>query len=91
MEVKKLISALEETISLLRNSQASDWASTSVKEVIGTLESEIDKAKNSEPVDSKLLKSLFAPTGSIQETAIDNGWETDFQRISEIIGGLIDT
>ena len=85
MEIEKLISALQETISFLQNSQSSDWANMSVEDIIQELESEIVKAKNSQPIDSKLLGILFAPTGAIQETSIDNGWGDNFLRISELI------
>jgi hypothetical protein len=83
--VEILISALEETLSYLRNSQSSGWASMSVEEIIEELESEIAKAQNSGPFDAKLLSFLFAPTGAIQETSIDNGWGDDFVRISKIV------
>lgn len=85
MEVEKLISAVEEAILFLRESQSSDWANMSVEDIIQQLESEIVKAKKSQPIDSKLLGILFAPTGAIQETSIDNGWGDDFLRISELI------
>ena len=85
MEIEKLIFALEETISLLRNSQPSDWSSLSVEEIIRSLEAEVVKAKNSKPVDINLLDYLFAPTGVIQETSIDDGWGTKFLRISEVV------
>ncbi|HZM22062.1 MAG TPA: hypothetical protein VFC02_09975 [Anaerolineales bacterium] len=89
MEVEKLISSLEETLSLLQNSQSSDWAHMSVEEIITRLETEISKAKNSQPIDAKLISLLFAPTGAIQETSIDNGWGNDFLRISEVIDKLL--
>ena len=85
MEVEKLISALEETISFLKNSQSSAWANMSVEEMIQGFESEIVKARNSRLIDAKLLGLLFAPTGAIQDTAIDNGWGDDFLRISDVI------
>ena len=85
MEVDKLVSSLEETLSFLQNSQSSDWAHMPVEEIISRLEAEIYKAKNSQPIDAKLLSLLFAPTGAIQETSIDNRWGNDFLRISEVI------
>ena len=85
MELEELISVLEETIELLGNSQSSDWAPMSVEEIIQELEAEIAKIKNSQPIDARLLGFLFAPTGAIQETSIDNGWGDDFLRISESI------
>ena len=85
MEIEELISALEETISYLRNSRLSDWANMSVEEIIRRLETEVVKAKNLKPMDVNLLERLFAPTGVIQEISIDNGWGTKFLRISEVV------
>ena len=89
MEVEKLISALEETISHLRKSRSSDWSSIPVEEIIRRLEAEISKASNAKPVDVVLLDRLFAPTGVIQETSIDNGWGTKFISISEVVDQCI--
>lgn len=89
MEVDKLVSSLEETLSFLQNSHSSDWAHMSVEELITRLETEISKAKNLQPIDAKFLSLLFAPTGAIQETSIDNGWGNDFLRISEVIDELL--
>lgn len=85
MEIEKLISALDETISLLRKSQPSDWANMPVEEIIAKVEAEITWARNSQTFDSNLLGFLFAPTGAIQEMAIDNGWTEEYLRISEIV------
>ena len=89
MDEERLISALEETISYLRKSQSSDWSSIPVEEIIRRLEAEINKARNAKPVDVVLLDRLFAPTGAIQETSIDNGWGTKFLRISEVVDQFI--
>ena len=89
MDEERLISALEETISYLRKSQSSDWSSIPVEEIIRRLEAEINKARNAKPVDVILLDRLFAPTGVIQETSIDNGWGTKFLRISEVVDQFI--
>ena len=85
MDINTLISSLEGTISFLQNSQPSGWANMSIEEIIQELESEIAKAKNFQPIDAKLLGFLFAPTGAIQETSIDNRWGDEFLRISEIV------
>ncbi|HEU0293407.1 MAG TPA: hypothetical protein VFR47_11765 [Anaerolineales bacterium] len=86
-----LISALEKTLSYLRNSHSSDWASMPVEEIIEELESEIAKAGNSGLFDAKRLSFLFAPTGVIQETSIDNGWGDEFIRISNIVDQFTNT
>ena len=89
MEAEHLISALEETISYLRKSESSGWAPMPVDELIRKLEAEITKAQNAKPVDVSLLERLFAPTGVLQETSIDNGWGTKFLRISKIVDECI--
>lgn len=85
MEIERLVSALEQTIALLQNSQSSAWATMSVEELIQELEVLNSEIKNSSNVDKQLLGSLFAPTTSIQETAIDNGWGDEFLSLSEVV------
>jgi len=82
---RDLIVALQETIAHLRKSESSIWAGRSVEEIVQDLESELAKAQTSRRLDTDLLKSLFAPTGAIQDTSIDNGWGDEFLRISQII------
>jgi hypothetical protein len=85
VEIEKLISALEEILVLLWNSRSSDYTHMSVDEIIEKLEFELTRVKMSEPLNAILLSFLFAPTGAIQDTAIDNGWGEEFLRISEIV------
>ena len=85
MEIEKLIVALEETLVYLRNSQSSDYTHMSVDEIIEKLEPELAKAKASKSMDVKLLSFLFAPTGAIQDTAIDNEWGEEYLRISDVV------
>ena len=85
MEIEKLVSALEETISYLKTSQSSDWSTLPVEEIVGRLEREVGKARSLKPMDVNLLDRLFVPTGALQEISIENGWGTEFLRISEVI------
>jgi hypothetical protein len=85
MEVEKLVSALEQTISYLQTSESSDRSQMPVEEVIRRLEAEAARAKNLKPVDVNLLDRLFAPMGVIQAISSKNGWGTKFLRISEVI------
>jgi len=91
VEVEKLISALEEILVHLRNSEPSDYSHMSVEEINDKLDSELAKATNSLPVNTRLLGLLFAPTGPIQEIAIDNGWALEYLRISEVIDQFTET
>ena len=90
MEIAKLVSALEETLSHLRRSQSSVWAEMTVEEIVAKLESELVKAKGSQQIDEKLLGFLFAPTGAIQEVSIENGWTTEFLHLSEVVDQFMD-
>lgn len=85
MEIEKLISALEETISYLHRSESWGGSEMPPEEIIRRLKSEMTKAQNAKPVDIILLDRLFAPTSVIQETSIHNGWGTRFLRIAEVI------
>lgn len=75
----------ENAFSLLRESESSLYGSLSVEEVILQLEKELDKRTKSQQFDIERLRFLFAPTGSIQEISIDNGWEKEFLEIANII------
>jgi len=85
VEVDNLVLALEKTLSLLGESKSSDWAGLTVEEVIRQLEDELDRARNSQPMDLKRLGFLFAPTGTLQEISIDNDWANEFLEISKTI------
>lgn len=85
MEVDKLVLALERTLSFLRESESSDWASLSVEEVVRQLADELGKARNSQLLDLKKLRYLYAPTGSLQEISIYNSWGKEFIEISNTI------
>ena len=85
MEIEKLIFALQETISQLRQSEPSLDLPMPVAEIIRRLENEITKARNSKLIDVDGLERLFAPTGVIQQISIKHGWGTKFLRISEVI------
>lgn len=89
METAKLITALEETIAYLQKPESPNWSSMPSEEIIRKLEVEISKARNAKPMDIYTLEFLFAPTGVIQETSIDNGWGTKFLHLSEIVDEFI--
>jgi len=83
--MENLTKALEQTILFLRQSEDSLWSSLSVDEIIEQLENELSKIKNSQKIDVKRLSYLFAPTGSIQDVSIDNGWGNEFIELSNVI------
>lgn len=89
MEVDHLILALERTLLLLRRSESSDWARLSVEKVERILEAELGKARSSQPLDQDTLRYLYAPTGSLQEISIENGWGKEFVEIANLIDQFI--
>jgi len=89
MEIEKLISALEQTVSYLRTSESSDPLQMPIEEIIRRLEAEAARAKNLKPVDVNFLERLFAPMGVLQAISLNNGWGTKFLRISEVIDQFI--
>jgi hypothetical protein len=90
MEIENLIAALEGTLSYLRKSESSDWTQMKVEEIIAKLETEIVEAKSSHRIDTQVLRFLFAPTGAIQETSIENGWAKEFLQLSEVVDQFIE-
>jgi hypothetical protein len=83
--MEELVTALENAILLLRKSSPSTWGASSPTEAMELLELERNKVLLSQQFDKKLLQSLFAPTGSIQEISIGNGWGDEFIEISKIV------
>jgi hypothetical protein len=56
-----------------------------VDELIEQLEAEIVSIRESRSVNKGALRLLYAPTGTIQDTSIDNGWGDEFLKISEVV------
>ena len=85
----ELINTLEETIFYLNKSNDSIYSMNTVEEIKIALKESISKIKKNEKIDKGGLEMLFAPTGAIQETAIDNGWGEEYLKISENIDKLL--
>ncbi|MBN8581070.1 MAG: hypothetical protein J0L96_10395 [Anaerolineae bacterium] len=84
-----LINALQETIQFLQDSQDPIYSHLTVAEIIQQLEKELANIKNSQPIDKNRLSLLFAPTGGIQETSIDNGWGQEFLELSSVVDNYL--
>lgn len=82
MDETKQVIALNEFLVLLKSSSDATFAGKTVKELKREVEAIKDDINLGRPVDKKQLGSLVAPTGSLQETAIDNGWSEAFLRIA---------
>lgn len=86
----RLANALIDAIDELKRSKSSVYAGRSVEEVVAILESQIKSIKSAQSFDRARLETLFGPTGSIQEHAMDNGWSKKYMQICEIVDECID-
>ena len=70
------------TIELLNKSEESDWSPLTPKEVIKNLETQLEKLEKNEKIDRLLLEVEFAPTSTIQEISMANGWSSEYLKLS---------
>jgi hypothetical protein len=73
-----IVDVLRECLSHLERSTDSGWSTGSVaalKESVAQMIAQLDQGRSANP---QWLGILFAPTGDLQETAIDNGWGEAF-------------
>lgn len=84
-DLQGLVDVLKMTIRHLEKSEDSAWASKTRKEIIQILAAEIEKIEKKVPIDKQKVRLLFAPTGSLQEISIHNGWGDEFIRLSSVV------
>ena len=83
--MKSLIEALRETVALLDRSKDSDWAGRTVAELKQILGENITTLEARGSFQKQILDGLYGPTGSINETAIRNGWSDEYIRLASIV------
>jgi hypothetical protein len=82
MELKN---ELEKIIKYLSQSKDSIYANKSVFEINESIKAIINKINNENKIEINIIKMLIAPTGSLQEISIDNGWGEEFIKITNEI------
>ena len=80
-----LAAALARTCTLLEDSSDSDWSNQSAAEIRETLESILDAVRAEKPYDREELVVQFMATGSVQETAMWNGWSDEYMALAEVV------
>lgn len=80
---RKLISVLKETLNYVQVSDDSVYARYGVNEITAQLKTATACLERGEAVRDIDLSLLFAPTGDIQETSIENGWADEFIVLSD--------
>lgn len=81
--MKALAEILEQTIEHLAKSEASDWDPLTPSEVIRDIARANEAIANGRSIDKNTLKLHFAPTSSIQEIAMSNGWTNEYLKLAE--------
>ena len=85
-----LIALLKRCRELTELSHDAVYSSTGVVEIVGILNRGIESLANETPLNRDELKLLFAPTGALQETSMDNGWASEYFLLSKRFDGLIE-
>jgi hypothetical protein len=85
MNAQMLLDALERTCKLLDESKESDWSPLTPAEVAKKLREEIAAAKRGGAVDRLVVSVEFAPTSTIQEIAMANGWHDEYERLAQVV------
>jgi len=87
--VRTLRDVLLDTHRLVEKSEPSDWILTSPEEIASDLLRAVAAIDEKKPFAAAALSLHFAPTGSLQETAIWNRWTDDYMRLSSEFDELI--
>jgi len=82
---------LNKLLNYLDISQDSVYASKTVEELKLFLTESINKINSEHTLEIDKIKFLIAPTGSLQDTSIDNGWGEEFVIIADKIERYINT
>jgi hypothetical protein len=88
---KTMESALAKLISLLGQSEESFYSDQSPNELIEVISTELRHIRKTGKIakpDNLLF--VLAPTNSLQDISIDNGWGDEFLKIAEQIEGALD-
>ena len=85
-----LIAALERTCALLERSEESVWSPLSPVEVAENLRVAIRRLVRGEAVDYGNIRLEFAPTSTIQEIAMANGWHDEYMQLADVVDSHVD-
>jgi len=89
--IKEVIKALEKVREIIVNYEMDLSYSTceSEKQLLSNLDVYIAKLKTNDLSCNKEISLLFAPTGDLQEIAIDSGWSNEYIELAEIVDRYI--
>jgi len=81
----EIVTALRRTLELVESSETALYSHDTVEEIAQRLREAVRALESGEPVDKSSLGVLFAPTGSIQETSLYNGWGDECLTLSQVV------
>ena len=79
---RKLAKILEYCLIYTKASQDSSYARDSAIEIYAILQRALAQLNQGMWIDEDEMIMLFAPTGDLQETSIDNGWDYQYLILS---------
>lgn len=85
IEDSKLVMALERTCALLAESDEALWAADSPRTVKGRLERVVRRARAGRRWDRDAVRLEYAPTNSLQDIAMENGWHDEYMEIAATV------
>jgi len=90
MQEKSFAELVKETLSLICDSRHDAiYSNTTRNEIEIKLSNYLDIIKNDGILPTQEIQILFAPTGCICETALDNGWGDEYFAIANRIDSII--
>ena len=83
--LEKITRTLSRIIELLKQSEGSPWVSITPQDIIEQLSQTLEVINESN-IERELekIRLLFAPTGSLQDISIDNGWGEEFIKLASV-------
>ncbi len=85
-----LLTLLIRCRELSEASQDAIYSYMTCDEIVTVLNRGIDSLGNGTELNHEELKLLFAPTGALQDTAMENGWSGEYLRLSSQFDTLIE-
>jgi hypothetical protein len=90
MSTTSLVAALERTCALLERSEESVYSPLTPAEVVRNLRATIDALVRGQAVDDLTVRVEFAPTSTIQEIAMANGWHDEYLELARAVDSHVD-
>ncbi|MDR3197475.1 MAG: hypothetical protein LBU34_06345 [Planctomycetaceae bacterium] len=87
----KVKTELEILLKYLNQSRDSAYAYDTVEDIKNIVNDIINEINDNKTINKEKIEFLFVPTGSLQDTSIDNGWGEKFLVIANKIEKMIGT